>query len=365
MSVTNIGVDSPLAVKAWSKQLASEINKSSTIASLIGTDSNSIIQLKDVTNKSAGDSITFGLRTALIGEGVSEGVSLVGAEESLNLLSDKVIINELAHAVRVRNEGTIDAQRVAFNLREEACAGLADWYSERLSLSVFIQLCGYMGAKLPFRGQDFDVKMLHRGFNVTNAPSADRNIIAGGKKNENQLTATDVFNLSLIDKAVECAKLATPFIRPAKVGGESVYVMYLHPTQVTALRTNTEAGQWLDIQQSIYAGSRADNPIFSGSLGMYNGVVLRESPYICPACDLSGDTIPNVRRAVLLGAQAAVIAFGRDRGPDRYQIREELFDYGRELGVAVKTIYGVKKTVFNQTDFGCITVSTYAAPSWK
>ncbi|AQS40804.1 MAG: Phage capsid protein [Candidatus Tokpelaia hoelldobleri] len=363
MAVTNISINNPFAVKTWSRQLAAEVSKATAIAPLIGTSSNSIIQLKDETAKGAGDKVTFGLRRQLIGEGVSEGTLLEGSEEALATYSDTVQLNELAHAVRVKNEGTIDAQRIPFNLREEANAGLVDWYADRLSMTAFIHFCGYTGAKVTFEGRNLTVSDLHTGFNKPTVPSANRIFRAGDKKSDSTLTAADVFNLTLIDKAVERAKLANPKIRPVRVNGENVYVMYLHPTQVTALRTNTAAGQWLDIQKAAYMGSRAKNPVFDGSLGMYNGVVLREAEHVMPGVSDAGTELPNVRRAVLLGAQAGVIAFGKGRSANTYKLVEELFDYQRELGVAAKTVFGFKKTVFDGEDFGSIVLATAVKPA--
>jgi len=273
-----------------------------------------------------------------------------------------VLLNELAHAVRVRNDGTIDAQRVPFNLREEASQGLVDWYADRLSMTAFLHFCGYDGAGLSFEGRNVTLSDVHYGFNAPTAPSAARIFRAGNKNSDADLTQADLFDLSLIDKAVERAKLANPKIRPVRVGGENVYVCYLHPTQVTALRSNTGSGQWLDIQKAAYSGSRAKNPIFDGSLGMYNGVVLREAEHVMPGLDNGLQEIATVRRAVLLGAQAGIIAFGKDRATEKYKLVEELFDYQRELGVAAKTVFGFKKTVFDGQDFASIVISTHAAP---
>lgn len=363
MAVTTIGVNNPLAVKTWARQLAIEASKATAIAPLIGTSSNSIIQQKDEAKKSAGDKVTFGLRRQLTGDGVSEGTLLEGNEEALSTYSDAVMINELAHAVRVKNVNTIDDQRVLFNMREEARDGLVDWYADRISQVALTHLCGYTGAKMTFEGTQVTLKDVHKGFNNPIAPSAKRWLIAKGRADENALTNADVFNLSLIDKAVERAKLANPKIRPVRVNGENVYVMYLHPTQVTSLRTNTEDGQWLDIQKAAYTGTRGKNPIFDGSLGMYNGVILREAEHVTAGVGAANAEIPTVRRAVLLGAQAGVIAFGKNSATDKYKWEEETFDYKRELGVAVKTIIGFKKTVFDNEDFGSIVISTYAAPS--
>lgn len=276
--------------------------------------------------------------------------------------SDAIFINELAHAVRVKNDQTIDAQRVPFSLRDEANSGLTDWYADRLSMMFFMQVGGFTAPTMAFEGRTITVAPVHYGFNAPTAPSSGRILRAGSQASDQALTSADIFNLQLIDKAVEMAKVANPKIRPVNVNGEKVYVMYLHPYQVTDLRTSTSTGQWLDIQKAAYMGSRANNPIFDGSLGMYNGVVLREAEHVVPGVNGStGAQITTVRRAVLLGAQAGVAAFGMKTAPEKYKRVEELFDYQRELGVSVQSVLGMKKTVFNSQDFGSVVVSTYAA----
>jgi len=362
MSVTTYGVNDALAVKLWSKKLAVEVSKATAIAPLIGTSSNSIIQLKEETQKGPGDQVTFGLRRQLVGDGVTEGENQEGNEESLSTYSQAILINELSHAVRIKNEGTIDAQRVPFSLRDEANDGLTDWYSDRLSMAAFIQWGGYTAPTMAFEGRTITLKNVHWGHNAPVAPSSNRVVRAGGHANDSALTSADVFTLDLIDKAVERAKTANPKIRPVRVDGENVYVVYLHPYQVTSMKTSTSTGQWLDIQKAAYSGSRKGNPIFDGSLGMYNGVVLREAEHITPGVhSVSNAQQTSVRRAVLLGAQAAVCAYGQNKGPTKYKTVEELFDYQRELGVSVQTIFGMKKTVFNSVDFGSVVISTYAA----
>jgi N4-gp56 family major capsid protein len=363
MSVTTFGVNDALANKLWSKKLANEASKATPISPLIGKGMNSIIQLKDETQKAAGDKVTFGLRTQLIGTGVTEGETLEGNEESLSTYSDSIMINELAHAVRVKNEQTIDAQRVPFSLREEANAGLVDWYADRMSLAFFTHVCGFTGSSVSFEGQTVNLTAKHYLYNTVLAPSSGRWLRAAGAATDEALVLANVFTLDLIDKAVEKAKLANPKIRPVMVDGGKHYVMYLHPTQVTSLRTNTSTGQWLDIQKAAERRG-SSNPIFDGSLGVYNNVILREAEHVMPGVNSStGATISTVRRAVLLGAQSAVMSFGMKTAPEKYKRVEELFDYQRELGVSVQTVLGLKKTRFNNNneDFGCIVVSTYAA----
>lgn len=132
MATTSYGVNDSYTVKLWAKVLKAEALKATWFGKFIGESSDSLIHLKTDMQKSAGDRLTYGLRTLLTGDGVSENVTLEGNEESLSIYSDNLLINELNHAVRVRADSTIDAERVPFNLREEAKNGLRDWVSGRL-----------------------------------------------------------------------------------------------------------------------------------------------------------------------------------------------------------------------------------------
>lgn len=76
----------------------------------------------------------------------------------------------------------------------------------------------------------------------------------------------------------------------------------------------------------------------------------------------SGAIVANARRAVLLGAQAAAVGFGKNNGPTNYNWNEELIDHKRQLEVSILTMWGLKKTVFDNQDFGAVVVSSYAAP---
>lgn len=357
MSTTTYGVNDALAVKLWAKKLAVEALKATPIAPLIGTSADSVIHLKTETKKSSGDQVTFGLRMQLTGDGVTEGQNLEGNEEALTTYADSVVINELAHAVRVRNEGnTIDTQRVPFSVRTEAKDGLKDWYAKRLSVSFFNQVCGYT--------PQTDTR--YTGLNAVRAPSANRHIWteAGATADQDLDSTGDEFKLIHLDYAKELAQTADVPIRPLMIGGEEKYVVYLHPYQVTDLRTDAQtAGNWFDIQKAgLQGGQISKNPIYTGALGEYNGVIIRQAFDVPQGVNSStGAPISTVRRAVFLGAQSCAMAFGQGFDENSYKWVEELFDYQRELGVSVQTILGMRKTQFNSEDFGTIVISSYAA----
>jgi N4-gp56 family major capsid protein len=217
-------------------------------------------------------------------------------------------------------------------------------------------------------GYTLETRAKYYGFNALTAPSTNRKIFVdnagvGGYTGDESLGVNDTFTLKWIDYAREKAETSDPMIRPLMMGGEKKYVLYLHPYQITDLRTNTSTGQWLDLQKAAMMGGKVtNNPIYTGALGEYNNVVIRKSFDVkAGISNAAGTAVTTVRRAVLLGAQAAAIGFGRDSGPTDYSWVEKTFDYDRELGISVQTILGLTKCVFNSNDFGAMTISSYAA----
>ncbi len=354
MATTDFPLNHPLAVKLWSKKLMQEALKQTYFAKFIGKGSESLVQLKEETSKGAGDKITFGLRMQLTSDGVVGDATLEGNEESLVTYSDAVYINQVRNAVK--SDGKMSEQRVPFSVREEARMGLTDWFADMWDYAFFNQIAGNTAQATGAKS----------GNNATIAASSTRIQYSDGKTTEAGIASTGAstqMRLNLIDYAVEKAKTATPFIRPVKVNGDNMYVLFLHPYQVTQLRTTTDTGQWLDIQKAAMTGGKvADNPIFTGALGVYNNVILHES-FRVPAAP----TQSTVKRAIFCGAQAAVIAFGQDFGSgdsgSNFKWTEKLFDYENQLGVSAASIYGLKKTVFNSVDFATIIIPTQSIAS--
>ena len=210
------------------------------------------------------------------------------------------------------------------------------------------------------------------GMNTITAPTSGRHVWAGSNTSDAGLETTATFSLYLIDKAVEAAKVTTTGsnpvpIRPLMVDGKPWFVAFLHPYQVTDLRTKTAATTnhpvlWYDIHTALIKGGQRDNAIFSGALGEYNGVILHESQRMPLGVNSAGTaTVASTRRAVLCGAQAAVCGFGQGHDKSTYDWFEQLFDYGNKLGVKAGCIAGLKKTTYNSADFATVVMSSRAA----
>lgn len=349
MSTTQYGVNHPLAVKAWGKKLFVDALKKTYYAKFLGKSASSLVQIRDEVSKGPGDRITVGLRMQLAGDGVSGDGTLEGNEEALATYSDNVFIDQLRHAVR--SGGKMSEQRVPFSVRDEAKAGLEDWWANRMDTWFFNQLAGNTAVS--------DVR--YTGMQAAIAPSTNRYLAVTGA-NDQALGSGNVMTLNMIDKCVERAMTVSPTIRPIKVNGEDKFVMFLHPYQVYDIRTSTNSGQWLDIQKAAMAGGKVDNnPIYTSALGEYNNVILHQASRVPTGVNSStGAAISTVRRAVFCGAQAAVMAYGQKEQSGEMSWTEELFDYQNQLGVSAGMIAGLKKTQFNSEDFGTFVVSSYA-----
>lgn len=354
MATTEYGLNHPLAVKLWSKDLMEEALKETYFSRFIGSGTDNIVQRKTETSKGAGDKITFGLRMQLTGAGVLGDTTLEGNEESLTTYNDAIYINQLRHAVR--SNGKMSEQRVPFSVRTEAKSGLRDWWADRLDFWFFNQITGNTA----------QADTRYTGNQAAIAPSATRLVAANADTLESScsVTASAIFSLRLIDRAVAKAKTTSPMIRPVKVGATDYFVAFIHPFQTFQLRTGTSTGQWQDIQlHALTGGETTKNPIFTGALGVYNGVILHESVRI-PALQLTGSGGTTVadsgRRAVLCGAQAAAFALGQDSSDNKMSWFEQMFDYGNQLGVEAGMIAGLKKCVFNSLDFATITMASYS-----
>jgi len=347
MATTEYGVNHPLAVKLWAKDLMKEALKKTSYAQFMGSSSNSLVQIKNDLSKQAGDRIRFGIRYQLSGSGVSGDDTLEGNEEALVTYSDNIFINQSRHAVR--SDGKMSEQRVPFSVRAESRDGLADWFANMMDTAFFSQLAGNTD----------ETRSNFYGHNAPTAADSDH-VLYPSATTEAALSAStaDYFSLSLLDQAVEKAKTNKVPIRPIDLGrGMKRYVCFLHPYQVTQLRSSTATNQWFDIQKAAMNGGQvSNNPIFTGALGEYNGVVLHENTRVP-----TGTGNASSKRAIFAGAQAACVAFGQGSGGSMgFNWKEELFDYQNQLGVAAAAIWGMKKTVFNGSDVGTIVIPTYA-----
>lgn len=366
MSFTSFAVNDAMAAKIYSKLLVAAERDSLDIAPLMGDDDSAIIHVRDELSRGHGDQITFQLRARGTQKGFTEGQTAEGNAEALSFHTDSILINELGFNFGTRGEGTIDQQRVAPNLRNACKAAVSDMWKDRKSASFFNHVCGFTPANV----ESASSGLVYTGHNAVTAPDGAtglvRHLWAGSATNDEGLTSSDGFTAILIDRAVEAARSGNQMVRLVNVGGGQKYVMYLSEGQVTSLRTSAGDNGWLDIQRTALGGSgESKNPIYTGALGEWNNTILRRNQDVTNGVHSStGAAETDVRRAVLLGAQATVCAYGmrpNGYGANKYRWHEKLLDHDRKLEVSAWQIWGLKKAKFNSCDYGTVVVSTYSA----
>lgn len=360
MSSTKFSSASVHAIKIWSRKAFNDAVKTTLYGKLTGTSDRSIVQVKDELRKE-GDRVRFGLRALPSGIGVQDDETLEGNEEGLDFRYFDLNLGEKRHAIKV--DLNLSAQRSMFDVRAEAKEALQEWLEEYLDTTFFEYLTGFgRGAA----GASIYHPRGVLGGNSLLAPSANRIVYPGTVTSKATLTAGDTMTLAVLDKVAERCKLASPTMRKANFGGKTGWVVILHPYQVTSLRSNTSAGQWLDIQKAAMMGGKiTDNPLFSEALGMYRDFILVESTRVPTFTDYGAGANVNAARALVLGAQAAVVAHGKDTDSDgKMKLAERTFDYGKRYGVAATLIWGMAKSRFdNQSDFAVFAVDTAATPA--
>jgi N4-gp56 family major capsid protein len=360
MAVQGFTSSNNLTVQQWSEGLEAEALKKVSFTGLIGKRSDSLIQWKDTLSKKAGDTETIGLRMQLEDAPKSSSDTIENNEQTLEIYDMNFTIDEVVDAVRFKN--VIDRQRVTFDMRDEAKAALADQLANAWDHSLFSQLAGNVAqSSATFYGHNTPVDP-----GADAVQDTDHIFWAGGNSDDESLTSDtdDIFDLQDIDYLVEKAKTISPVIRPARIEGfsEPLYVLFVHPYQVTSLRT--QDALWRTIQETAMSGGKVnDNPMITGALGIYNNVLLVENTRVpLGVRSDTGAAVANTRRAVLCGAQSAVIGWGRLGGnPNRFRWVEKQFDYDREWGVMAGFLGGIKKANFNSKDFSTIVYATYAA----
>jgi N4-gp56 family major capsid protein len=352
MAVQSIATGNALTVKQWSVGLEAETLKKLSYRAFIGKRSDSLIQEKDELSKEPGDQITIGLRGQLDPTlaPVQGNAGLEGNERTIDLYTDAIKLDQIRDAVRFNN--VIDKQRVTFDMRDEAKVALADKLAAVMDFAFFHHIAG-------------NTAVDDTALTFNNATVAATDVIRPTASTDEGLGSSNTFTLELVDWAVEKAKTRSFMpMRPAHVEGlGEYYICFLHPYQVRALRAS--GSQWTAIQRDILQGMKDPNgsPLITGGLGVYNGVLFVESSRVPLGVNSSTDAaVSNTRRAVLAGAQAAAICYGRFGGSDeRFRWVEKEFDYDNQLGVAAGLVGGMKKLQFNSTDVSSIVISTYAA----
>ena len=314
-----VNIPANLVPKVWAKKVWHEGVKDSYFDKFTATDGSNVVHKNKDLENVKGDSVVFGLMMNLTGSGVEGNrQKLAGAEDTLNIYDFTVNTKLVRNAVS-RYEA--DDQRTQYDMLKEIKIALKQWLSDWL-----------------------DDRLISR---LSYNPSNGEVLYASAAGTQSSITANDKLTTTIISRAKRKAMMHAPKVQPIKVDGMDKYIMLVHPWAARDLKDDPK---WLAAQQNAnIRGSK--NPIFTGALGEYDGVILYE--YERVQTGNIGASSANVCQNLLLGKQAACFAVSR---PAKHI--EQTDDYGNIAGNGIAFYGAVEKTNFNGKDYGVINVMT-------
>lgn len=317
-----VNIPANLVPKVWAKKVWHEGLKDSYFDKFTALDGSNVVHKNKDLENVKGDSVVFGLMMNLNGSGVEGNrQKLAGAEDTLNIY-DFTVQTQLVRNAVSRFEA--DDQKTQYDMLKEIKSALKQWLADWL-----------------------DNKLINR---LSYNPSNGEVLYASAAGTQSSITANDKLTTTIISRAKRKAMMHAPKVQPIKVDGMDKYIMLVSPWAARDLKDDPK---WLAAQQNAnLRGSK--NPIFTGSLGEYDGVILYE--YERVQTGNIGASSANVCQNLLLGKQAACFAVSR---PAKHI--EQTDDYGNIAGNGIAFYGAVEKTNFNGKDYGVINVMTGGA----
>jgi N4-gp56 family major capsid protein len=291
---------------------------------------------------------------------------LEGKEEAQKFYTDTIYIDQARCGVNTG--GRMTRKRTLHNLREKARRQQSSWWARLKDELRFIYLSGARGINTNFI---LPTGYTGRANNSLVAPDTNHILYGNDATAKANVDSNDKFDLRLIDRAKTKADSqgggATdiPVLQPCKIDGEEVFVCVMHTFQEDDLRSNTNTGQWLDIQKAIATSEGRKSPMVKGSLGMYRGCILHSHRNVVRFSDYGVGSNVEAARGLFLGAQALVEAYGSPGTGLRFDWHEEVRDNGNQVVISSNCTWGTKKVSFTTAagaqDFGVFALDTAAA----
>lgn len=326
-----------LVVQQWEDKFFTEYLQDLPIRSMMGSDENSVIQVKEDLTKKQGDSITIALVNRLNNAAVTGTSTLEGNEDDMASRSMRIYVNKRRNAVRIAE---MSEQKSAISLREAGRAVLKDWAMED-TRDLVITALGSINGDISFTASteaQRDAWLVDNVdrivFGAVAAPSASDFSSAVADLD----TTADKFTATVLDAAILKAKIASPKIRPVRDGGNGkrYYVALAHPAAFKDLRDSLDT----EVLAATAVQMEASK-LFEGGDLFWNGCIVKECDNIPVYTNLGNGGTTEVTPIYLLGAQAVAVAYAK-----RWRSKTEEFDYGDKHGIAIDGIYGVRKVLF-------------------
>lgn len=364
MAQTIVGLNDPKARKLWSADLMVSVSKTSYWTRKMmgrGSETTLPVMIQTDLEREAGDQISYDLSVQLTGAVIEGDAKAEGLGEKLDFYTDRVYIDQARKPVSCG--GRMSRKRTVHDLRKVGRARLTEFWARFFDELFFMYGSGARGINA-----DYSVPLNYTGRanNAFEAPDS-AHILYGDGSSKSTLTSAGKMSRVLIERANTKASSqgggATNIaeIQPITIAGGEHFVVVMHPFQAHDLRISTDSGNWMDIQKAAAAAEGASNPIFKDNLGMIGNTILHKHKSVVRFGDYGAGSNVSAARALFLGRQALVLAFGSPGSGLRFDWSEVPLDHGNDIEICAGAIFGIKKTRFDSKDFGMVALDTAAA----
>lgn len=361
MAQTVIPFGSAQAVKKWGPGLSVMTDREAYFTRKFeGEGKNNIIEVKKDLESDAGDTVVFDLAIELKEAPVEGDNRVSGTGENMKFFQDEVRIDQVRKEVSAG--GRMTRKRTIHNLRQNGMDLQKRYWAKFMDEVRFIYLSGARGHN---EGYIPPLGWTGRAGNPIQPPDAGHIIRGGYRASSALITAGDIMTRVLVEGITTRVKMMreqdpnNADMVPVTIEGEPHFVLLMNPNQAHDLRVSDTDG-WIKMQTAAAAAEGQKNPLFKGKLGMINNVILHEHESVVRFTDYGVGANIQAARALFMGRQAGVVAYGMAGRGARYDWVEEKRDGGNEHIIIAGTITGMKKTRYNGRDFGVVAVDTAA-----
>ncbi len=352
-------------MQKWINKFVFDYVSGSGFKKYMGTDESSIIRVINEL-KNGGEVVNIPLAGQLRGAGVTGDSTLVGNEEAMGLYTDQVRVSLFRNAVAFTDAQTFKTELDLFNAARKR---LKDWSANKLRNDIVSAL----GSVIIKGTADSDGFTLDSAVDYASATATQRNnflvnntdrIIMGVNSGTNKTSgvmATALATLASPTDKITAAMLSRAKRAALKTGatsgtsitpyqsdddsGENWFVYFAPSEQFRDLLTDTAI-----LEAYRHAAEKGkNNRLFTSGDIIFEGIIVKEVPQISVLTGAGNSC--DVAVGYLCGQSAISVAYGQDPTPV-----SDVTDYGYKKGCGIKEIRGVKKTSFNGTQYGVVSV---------
>lgn len=322
-----VNTDSDEAVKLWEKEkLFRDVIKETGLKNFIASDGNGIIHQKRITEGQKGDRVRFALMYD-INQGFLNSRQLIrGNEGNILTATDQVIVDE-ANLGQITGTD-IDRQRAMYDQKSET----------RMSVVRSSSMALYQ-------------KYMTEMFNATYTTNYIYSVAGAVTSTTTKATAKTAANASYkftpaFASAVKRWSITNRDdgrvpITPIMVDGKKMFVWFVSHDVGQDIKYNET---WAKAAREALQRGK-DNPLFTGAVAVWDGMIFFEDEYVTDQNETNAGAGADVASSEILFCGAQALLYGTVGTPE---LVSEDISYGQQMGIAYKSICGVKKTNFSK-----------------